>query len=325
MSSFFLKFLEFFICPLSHTCCATSNHADRKSRAAIAAAAARASSLETVQLAKQMVPTSSSSSGSSSSRRHDEIGKVGGGVGGVGGGGTKSGGGAWGGGKGTEEGSSPSRHPQSISNSSKYNPTINTAGDGGDVKVDIARSKVESTDLESDKTIVLRNNDNYNNFNLYSSNVTSDNSRKDKKADTDKDTENENEGDNDMNNDARRVTSTLIRDKDIKQAAGLPHNLTGSFREEKALVSGIFDTTKIRKSGDYSVYPESLSSIGRAGSKSDDKGGGGGGLGYTNIDNAPIMEQKVRLCIPHLPFNLIFVFFCFCDNNKYLIFKHKCV
>lgn len=242
-----------------------------------------------------MVPTSSSSS---SSRRHDETGKVGGGAGaigvgggGTGGGGTGLGGVGGGGGKGTEEGSSPSWHPQSISTYSKHNPTIKTAGDGGDVEVEVARSKVESADLESDKTVVLRNNDNYNNFNLYSRHITSDNTRKDKNTDNDKD--NDNDSDNNMNNNARRVTSPLIRDKDTKQAAGPPYSLTGSFREEKALVSGTFDTTKIRKSGDFSIYSESLSSIGRAGSKSDDKGGGGGGLGYTNIDTLPIVEQKV--------------------------------
>ena len=212
-----------------------------------------------------------------------------GGVGGGVGGGTGAGGG-----KGTEDGSSPSWHPQSISTYSKHNPMIKIAGDGGDVEVEVARSKVESADLESDKTVVLRNNDNYNNFNLYSRHITSDNTRKDKNN-TNNNKDNESESDYDMKNNARRVTSPLIRDKDTKQAAGPPYSLTGSFREEKALVSGIFDTTKIRKSGDFSIYPES-SSIGRAGSKSDDKGGGGGvgGLGYANIDTLPIVEQKVR-------------------------------
>lgn len=215
-------------------------------------------------MAKQLVPTtitaasSSSGSGSSSSRRHEERGKG--------------------------EGTSPSWLPESISSYSKNDPMIKTTGGAVEVEVEVARNKVENRDLETEKIPVLRNNDNYNHFNLYSRNMArSDNER-------------DNDNDYDAYDDVRKVTSLSSSSsssavREIKTAVGSSYTVPNTFREEKALVSGTFDTSKLRKSGDFSIYAES-SSIGRAGSKSDERGGGG--LGYTMTDTPPIIEQKVR-------------------------------
>ena len=213
-------------------------------------------------MAKQLVPTtitaasSSSGNGSSSSRRHEERGKG--------------------------EGTSPSWLPESISSYSKNDPIIKTAG--GAVEVEVARNKVENRDLDTEKIPVLRNNDNYNNFNLYSRNMARSNNERD------------NEIDYDTSDDVRKITSSSSSSsssavREIKTSVGSSYTVPNTFREEKALVSGTFDASKLRKSGDFSIYAES-SSIGRAGSKSDERGGGG--LGYTMTDTPPIIEQKVR-------------------------------